>query len=265
VPDRTRRTDEFGELELALQQMAQRFEADNQRLQQLNESLKRLNEQQQRYFADITHELRNPLHTLLATLELLQLPNLPEAERQKQLATLQRQGQRLALLFEDLLTLQRAEADSNFLKLQPWNPNRLLQDLAAQYEPLAQAKGLAWHLHTEPLPTHLLADAARLEQVLVNLLSNALKYTDAGHIALVGRVQQGGIWLEVQDTGIGIAPEHLAHLTERFYRTDGARTRNLGGAGLGLAVVQKVLEAHGTHLQVQSEVGKGSSFGFRLG
>lgn len=251
------RRDEFGDLATSLNQMAERFRRDNAALAEMAE-------RQKQFYADIAHELRNPLHTLMASLELLDIPTLPEAQRTQSLEVIRRQANRLHRLFEDLMTLERSDRDPSFVKLRPTPLAPLLQNVASAHRPQASEKGLEITVQCpENITAH--ADAERLEQVLDNLVSNAVKFTTHGHIALSAQVGQGGkIEVTVTDTGPGIAPKHLPRLFDRFYRTDAARSRDKGGTGLGLAVVHRIVEAHGSRITVTSTVGHGAVFGFEL-
>ncbi|MCS7084904.1 MAG: HAMP domain-containing histidine kinase, partial [Bacteroidia bacterium] len=143
-----------------------------------------------------------------------------------------------------------------------------LRDVAREvfdaYLPSAEAKGLTLRYEPPDSPRWVAADERRIVQVLDNLVSNAVKYTEKGTVEIF--LADAGEWIRtgVRDTGPGVAPEHLARLTDRFYRTDRSRSREGGGTGLGLAVVQSILRAHGSSLEIQSVVEKGSTFSFLL-
>jgi signal transduction histidine kinase len=249
--------DEFAELADSLNRMAERFRRDNHNLAQWAE-------RQKRFYADITHELRNPLHSLLASVEVLQLDTLPHDQRLKTLAVVARQAQRLHKLFEDLMTLERSDRDPAFVKLRAVDLAPLLHQVAEAHRAQADEKGNAVSVNCASELT-VTADPERLEQVLDNLVSNALKNTENGVVALEGgALADGRIRISVTDTGLGIAPEHLANLFDRFYRPDSSRSRDKGGAGLGLAVVQRIVEAFGSQIEVHSEPGVGTTFSFTL-
>lgn len=249
------RSDEFGTLATSINRMALRLRSD------LSE-LEAASERQNRFYADIAHEIRNPLHNLMASLEMAGLEQLTEEKRIQYHQNAQYQTERLSRLFNDLLTLQRFDADSSFVNIQPVELNPILRKLDEMYHSLAERKGLGLDIPTTDAV--VMADGSKLEQVLDNLMSNAIKYTAEGHIRLHVTKRDMSLEIRVEDTGQGIAPEHIPNLFDRFYRTDKARSRDSGGTGLGLAVVKSILDAHGSEIFVQSDSGKGTSFSFTL-
>ncbi|MFW5658918.1 MAG: sensor histidine kinase, partial [Bacteroidota bacterium] len=172
-----------------------------------------------------------------------------------------RQAQRMQRLFSDLQTLQKLEADPYALERQNFDFKLLAQQVVESHQSAAQQKGLQLELRGDALTLH--ADKTRIQQVLENLVSNAVKYTDRGLIRISW---SAGEPFEccVTDTGPGIAPEHLPKLFNRFYRTDDARARETGGSGLGLAIAQRIVQAHGGDITVESTLGQGSRFCFSL-
>jgi len=249
------RKDEFGQLADSLNRMAERFRSDN-------EEMKKLYDKQSQFFADITHEIRNPLHTISGSLEMLELENLTEEQREHYLKTAARQTERINRLFVDLKTLQHYDSDSHFIEKQNFDLKEVITQVLSVYGVKAKSKGLGIEYDGESARVY--ADPNKIEQVLENLISNAVKYTNKGKIQV--RVEKSGAdyYVYIDDTGIGISNEHLGRLFDRFYRTDKARSRDKGGTGLGLAVVKSILSAHGTDIQVKSTPGKGSSFWFTL-
>ncbi|MCG2590324.1 sensor histidine kinase [Rhodohalobacter sulfatireducens] len=249
------RKDEFGQLADSLNQMADRLRADNL-------EMKRMYQKQSQFFADITHEIRNPLHTISGALEMLEMHDLDEDQKIKYIKTASRQTHRINRLFKDLVTLQRYDSDDHFIEKKPFDLQLLIHTLQELLEPDAEDKGLSLICETEPI--RVLGDPNKIEQVLENLISNAIKFTNNGHIRLNTKEKTDSVIIEIEDTGIGISKEHLERLFDRFYRTDKARSRDKGGTGLGLAVVKSILNAHGTEIHVESEPGKGSKFWFKL-
>jgi signal transduction histidine kinase len=140
--------------------------------------------------------------------------------------------------------------------------NPVLEKLRDVYAGLAEQKGL--RLDIPSTDAFVMADAGKLEQVLDNLISNAVKYVNQGRVWVDISPTSGGVELSVGDTGPGIAPEHLPNLFDRFYRTDKARSRDSGGTGLGLAIVKSILDAHAVDIRVQSDLGIGTRFSFTL-
>lgn len=249
------RKDEFGQLADSLNQMADRLRNDNL-------ELKRMYQKQSQFFADITHEIRNPLHTISGALEMLEMHDMDEDQKKKYIKTASRQTHRINRLFKDLVTLQRYDSDDHFIKKRPFDLQILINTLQELLEPDAEEKDLS--LISEAEPIRVQGDPDKIEQVLENLVSNAIKFTSNGSVRINTKDIGDSVIIEVVDTGIGISEEHLERLFDRFYRTDKARSRDKGGTGLGLAVVKSILNAHGTEIHVESEPGEGSKFWFEL-
>jgi signal transduction histidine kinase len=251
------RKDEFGDLATSLNRMAERFRRDNQ-------EIKKMYDKQGQFFADITHEIRNPLHTISGSLEMLQIESLEPAQREHYLQTAARQTERISRLFKDLVTLQRYDSDSYFIEKQVFDLCQVMNQVIELYRAEAERKGI--ELVYEKSSRYVVGDPGKIEQVVDNLLSNAVKYTSEGTIRVdvIEDEADDTVIVSVKDTGIGISDEHLDRLFDRFYRTDKARSRDKGGTGLGLAVVKSILSAHGSDIEVKSEPGKGSEFSFRL-
>lgn len=250
------RNDEFGTLADSLNDMAGTLRADN-------EKLKRLNEKQSQFFADITHEVRNPLHTISGALEMLELEKLPAEKKTQYMATAQKQIKRVARLFEDIKTLQRYDFDESFINRVDFDLKDIINEVKNVYKPIAEKKGLK--LRTKSAQSCIVnADPDKIEQVMDNLVSNAVKYTLEGSIEIGLKKHKEVVEVYVKDTGPGIGNEHLERLFDRFYRTDKARSRDKGGTGLGLSVVKGILNAHQSEIKVDSEEGTGSRFYFTL-
>ncbi|MDX1592355.1 MAG: HAMP domain-containing sensor histidine kinase, partial [Balneolaceae bacterium] len=249
------RKDEFGDLASSLNRMAERFRSDN-------DEIKKLYEKQRQFFADITHEIRNPLHTIAGSLEMLQMKGLDPGKRDHYLQTAMRQTERINRLFKDLLTLQRYDSDSYFIERKSFDLSGVIQHVVELYREEAERKGL--ELRYDDNPQTVYADPDKIEQVIENLVSNAVKYTGEGKIEIQVSREDENVVVAIQDTGIGISRNHLERLFDRFYRTDKARSRDKGGTGLGLAVVKSILNAHGTDIHVESEAGTGTNFSFVL-
>ena len=250
------RSDEFGTLADSLNQMAGTLKSDN-------EKLKELNEKQNQFFADITHEVRNPLHTISGSLEMIEMENLSKEDKSKYHQQAKRQISRITRLFEDIKTLQRYDYDQSFVEKKEFDLNKIVESLAEIHHAIAKEKGIEISIDSN-LTSKVYADPDKIEQVIENLISNAIKYTNKGEIRISLIEHKKAVTVEVKDTGIGIGKEHLSRLFDRFYRTDKARSRDKGGTGLGLAVVKGILRAHNSEIIVASEVGVGSSFSFTL-
>lgn len=249
------RNDEFGTLADSLNSMAAKLREDTKKIR--NAARK-----QQQFFADITHEIRNPLHTISGSLEMLEMNTLSEEKKKRYLSNAQKQTQRIGRLFKDLMTLQRYDSDEYFIEKQEFDLAELSYRIRELYADHAEKKSIELHVDTHPCKA--IGDPGKIEQVIDNLISNAIKYTNDGSVRLTYAKKDGLITVHVEDTGIGISDEHLNRLFDRFYRTDKARSRDKGGTGLGLAVVKSILNAHKREIHVKSEVGKGSVFWFEL-
>ncbi|MFA5669806.1 MAG: HAMP domain-containing sensor histidine kinase [Balneolaceae bacterium] len=250
------RKDEFGTLATSLNKMASKLKSDNIKL-------KTLNEKQNQFFADITHEVRNPLHAISGALEMMDLQNLNPDKKKQYMIVAQRQILRVVRLFEDIKSLQRYDFDESFISKKVFNLARVIEENFGVNEPFAQQKNI--NLGMEQTGSSIVyADPDKIEQVLDNLITNAIKYTNKGYIRVACVEEEDGVVVSVTDSGIGISDEHLNRLFDRFYRTDKARSRDKGGTGLGLAVVKSILSAHNTTIDVTSVQGKGTTFSFKL-
>jgi heavy metal sensor kinase len=222
-----------------------------------NEMLERLDKlfrAQQRFLADVSHELRTPLTTIRGNVDLIRrFGSDPDS-----LDAIQSEAERMARMVGDLLLLAKAEAGGLPLAYEPVELDTLLLEVFRQARVLGG--GLDMKIGEEDQVT-VLGDADKLKQLLLNLADNAIKYTPKGGQVTFGLAQESG-WarLTVSDTGVGIAPEELPHIFERFYRVDKARSRAAGGAGLGLSIAHWIAQAHGGKITVTSEAGRGTTF-----
>lgn len=223
--------------------------------------------QRRDFVANVSHEIRTPLTVLSGFVETLQSLPLDENERARYLQLMAQQSQRMQTLVSDLLTLSRLEGSplpgaGEWVAL-PGLMHQLEQEAQALSAVHNQAERAAHELRFDPPPEiELSGIAPELHSALSNLVSNAVRYTPAGgsvHVGWTSPPEGGGIFF-VQDSGAGIAPEHIPRLTERFYRVDRSRSRDTGGTGLGLAIVKHVAQRHGGDLRIESTLGKGSRF-----
>jgi heavy metal sensor kinase len=217
-----------------------------------------------RFVADASHELRTPLTVLRGELENLgQDARLDEASRDT-IGSMLEEVERLTDIVEGLVALSRLDAGEAKREWVPFDLADLTATTADQMNLLAEDKGISVRCGPEQ-KVFVEGDRARLKQVIVNLLDNAIKYTSrGGTIQLNVTRQNGNAILDVADSGIGIPAESVPHVFDRFFRVDKARTRDEGGAGLGLSIVKSICTAHGAELQVESTVGKGSRFRIKL-
>jgi two-component system phosphate regulon sensor histidine kinase PhoR len=212
------------------------------------------------FVANVSHEIRTPLTVLAGFVETIATLPLTDVERERVLALMTQQTARMTTLVEDLLTLAKLEGSPR-PTCDRWTP---VARLFAQVE--SEARGLSAGRHT--LRFHVQAqdevagNDSEWTSAVANLVSNAVRYTPAGGTITVTWAHRGdgNAEIEVKDTGPGIAREHIGRLTERFYRVDGSRSRDTGGTGLGLSIVKHVVQRHGGELDIQSELGRGSTF-----
>lgn len=254
--------DEIGRLGADFNAMATRLAEREQALADTAARAEALLRANRRLVADVSHELRNPLATLRGYLEVLEQqhgPQLPAHDMQ----VIQREMQRLTGLVDDLFTLARAEAQQLPLTIEAVDAGDLAQRLAETLAPLARhEREIALVAQVPATLPPVRADRTRLEQVLRNLAQNALRHTPPGGIIVFeAQVQADGlVALSVADTGMGISPEDLPHVFDRFFRGDSSRTRETGGAGLGLALVRELVDAMGGCVTAESTIGRGSRF-----
>ena len=239
--------DELGEL-------AQSFNTMNQRLAQSRDL-------RQQMTADIAHELRTPVSVILGYADGLKDQVIPASEETFEL--IQEQAEQLEHLIDDLRTLSRVEAGELNLDLALSDPILLIERTLAAYEHQAVLQEVALHFETRGVIPPILIDPDRFKQVFSNLLSNALQVTPAGgQIITAVTSDERQVSFMVEDTGPGIPPEDLDRIFMRFYRRDSSRSRDTGGSGLGLSIAKSLVERQGGHINVASEVGKGTRFTF---
>ncbi len=216
-------------------------------------------DKQQQFVADASHELRTPLAVIKSNAELL----LRRPEHTIELETIRitnviRETIRMSKLVSTLFTLARADANQIEVEAVPVNLNEIIIAVAEQFEPLAQMQGISLQVECSD-PIKLVADRERLHQLFVILLDNAIKYTSqSGRIQVICRKQSNMVLMQVRDTGCGILAADLPYIFDRFFRGDKVRSRKKGGAGLGLAIAQWIVEKHEGKIWVESEVGTGT-------
>ncbi|MDL1897534.1 sensor histidine kinase, partial [Anaerolineae bacterium CFX7] len=226
-----------------------------------NEMLARIEELfrvQQRFVADVSHELRSPLTAVRGNLDLLKRGAADDpAERAQMIEAMDSEIARMSRMVSDLLLLARQDAGIPIVK-HPLELDTLLLEVYRQAQ--LTARGVKLILGPEDQAI-INGDRDRLKQVLLNLVDNAIKYTPQGGQVTLGLTKDDA-WVQifVRDTGIGIAADHIPNLFDRFYRVDKARSRDAGGTGLGLAIAKSVIDAHNGKIQVESNVGQGSTF-----
>jgi two-component system phosphate regulon sensor histidine kinase PhoR len=224
--------------------------------------LRRAAELRERFIANVSHELRTPLSSIIGFIETLQGPARTDAEAQTRFLQIMRdQAARMNRLVADLLSLARIEEKENEPPADSVDIGEVLRDVADALDLRARERNMRIELALPETLPMILGDGDQLFQVFQNLTDNAIKYGTAGTpIRLAVETGEHSLTISVEDHGEGIAPEHLPHLGERFYRVDRARSRATGGSGLGLALVRRIVARHRGRFEVESTPGKGSVF-----
>lgn len=255
--------DEVTRLGLGFNAMAQQLEQSVKALQLEKRNASELLQSNRTLTANASHELRTPIAVMRAHLESAELRNERLTPRETDL--LRREVTRLERLVEDLFALSRAELERLEIAVQRVSLSHLVSDLIHALEPLAIVGNVTLLNSVSGGLIAVAADEERLQQVLRNLVTNAIRYTpEGGIVRLSARARGDAVTLSVQDTGIGIENDDLKRIFEPFYRTDPARTRSSGGTGLGLALVRELLERMGGKVSAESTVGRGSTFTLEL-
>jgi signal transduction histidine kinase len=215
------------------------------------------------FISNVSHEIQSPLTSISGFAALLQMNGLSEEQRNRYARIIEAESKRLSSLSDNLLKLSSLDNNKVPLSKKEFRLDKQLERVALTLEPQWSAKGLT--LEADLVKCSVLGDEDLLSQVWVNLLHNAIKFTpEGGQICIVLSIESDEAVVRISDTGIGITPEDQIHVFERFYKADKARDRSLGGNGLGLSLVKKIVELHGGQISVESTVGKGTIFIARL-
>jgi len=241
---------------------ASRERSLRQELDEQNEQLREVDRMKDQFVSSVSHELRTPLTSIVGYIELLldeeEFDNLDDEQRQF-LGIIDRNCQRLTRLVDDILFIARVDAGRLSLELQSVDLAELASMAVESARPFAGRKNQTLKLEAEPDLPALQADPTRMNQLIDNLISNAIKYTPEGGTATVVVARSdGAIHVEVRDTGVGIPPDELEKLFTRFFRASTSGVAQ--GTGLGLSIVKSIVEAHRGTIDVQSEVGEGTTF-----
>jgi two-component system phosphate regulon sensor histidine kinase PhoR len=214
------------------------------------------------FVVNVSHELRTPLTAIKGFVETLE--ESVEDENRNFVEIIKRNTDRLINIVEDLLVLSELEEKGTTLELEELQLKEMVERILKIFEPRMKEKGLGLELHVKGSAPRIMADAFKLEQALINLIDNAVKYTEKGTIAISLRYQDSQVMIEIKDTGIGIPEEHIPRLFERFYVVDKSRSKRLGGTGLGLSIVKHIVLLHNGTLQVKSLPSQGTTFSISL-
>lgn len=254
------KVDEIGQLEFAFSAMA------NKLFEQF-ENLKKTDQLRRELVSNVSHDLRTPLASMHGYVETLLIKNdeLSPGERREYLEIARKHTQRLGELIGDLFELSKLDSASIHPSLEAFSLAELLHDTVHEFGLDAQKRNIDLTVEAPNDPSIVYADIGLLQRVLENLIRNALKFTPTGgKISLRLEKKPGAVAVAIQDTGCGIAEEDLEHVFDRFYRAENATQESTSNAGLGLAIVRKILDLHGSHITVSSQLNQGTCFEFDL-
>jgi two-component system, OmpR family, phosphate regulon sensor histidine kinase PhoR len=222
--------------------------------------LEKLERVRQEFLSNVSHELKTPLTAIVAFVETLEAGALDDRQNSERfLAIIRKNAARMQNLIDDILELSAIEAGTVGVKAEETELSPLINDVIMSLDAKASSRGITVSNHV-PDDTLVFVDPRRLEQMLTNLVDNAIKFNRDGGMVTIGCQTGARTRILVKDTGEGIPAQHLERLFERFYRVDRARSRDMGGTGLGLAIVKHLARAHGGEVRVSSELGRGSTF-----
>ncbi len=233
----------------------------NQMLGRLETSFKRITQ----FTADASHELRTPVALVRTTAELSLRRRRDNPEYREALDQILDEAKRMTGTIESLMTVARVDSGAETLDIRTIDLARFARDACLGSEPLAQSKQIQFESQIPETPVLVRGDASALQRLFLILIDNAIKYTPStGHVRVSLTAQAGNVVVTVEDTGIGISSEDIPFIFDRFYRADKARSREAGGAGLGLSIARWIADAHHASIHVESTLGEGSTFEIRL-
>jgi PAS domain S-box-containing protein len=220
------------------------------------------------FLANMSHEIRTPMNGILGMAELLKNSDITERQREF-VSVINNSASALLNIINDILDFSKIEAGAFEIDPTPFNFKSSINDVTSLMRTAAQQKGIELIInYPSNLPSHFIGDVGRLRQVVTNLVGNAVKFTESGHITIDVAVETSRniavCTLDVKDTGIGISPEKMSRIFEKFTQADGSTTRVYGGTGLGLTISKHIVEMMGGKMHVKSTLGQGSTFGFRV-
>jgi signal transduction histidine kinase/FixJ family two-component response regulator len=260
--------DKEREIRVLNQELEARVEQRTHALAQANQALDAASKAKSEFLANMSHELRTPMTAVLGYAELLLDHDLTAEARIDHVFTIRRNGEHLLAVINDILDLSKIEAGRMTVERIPCSPSQLVSDVVSLLHVRAASKGITVQVRYQtPIPELIRTDPTRLRQLLLNLLGNAIKFTERGSVQLLVRCDAAReqIAFEVADTGIGLSAEHLERLFQPFTQADTSTTRVFGGTGLGLAICHRLAGMLGGDIQVTSVLGRGSSFVLTLG
>ena len=251
------------ELECEVEKKTDDLRRSNMELASANTRLLELDRLKSEFVSMVSHELKTPLTSIKLSTDVLKSLSGSEKDirtREEMLRIIDRNIERQKRLVSDLLDISRIETGNLKLSLEPVNLYDIIRESVESMRKIAEEAGIPIHLDLQGESPRITGDHDRLVQVFVNLIGNALKFTKEGEIRIWARMVDGHPEVRVSDTGIGIPPEELDMIFDKFHQVDSGLTREVGGTGLGLAICKGIIEGHGGSIRVESEVGKGSVF-----
>ncbi len=211
------------------------------------------------FITNLSHELRTPLTAIKGYIEALEEPELDKSNKEKFIKIVKDNIERLTNIVSDLLILSDIERPERKIKVERIDLNDLTQEIILLFRKAAEEKGLGLNFSPNPIPEYY-GDHFLLQQLLINLISNGIRFTESGKIEVNIRYENGKFYVTVSDTGIGISAEEIPKIFERFYTVDKARSRAQGGTGLGLSIVKHIVQLHQGEIKVESRLREGSKF-----
>jgi PAS domain S-box-containing protein len=250
------------ELEDRVREATRDLEERNLRLQWQSQELEKAYRLKSEFLANMSHELRTPINALIGYTSLMldRIYGDLTTKQEEGLHRIQVSSQHLLALINDILDLAKIEAGKMPVHLERVSLNDVLQEAAAQMEPMVRRKGLEFNVQLPSEPLYMETDRTKVKQIVLNLISNAVKFTARGSVSLATRTNGDEVRIAVSDTGIGIRPQDLELIFEEFRQVDQSRTREYGGTGLGLSITRKLIALLGGDIAVASQYGRGSTF-----
>ncbi len=250
------------ELEDRVRDATRDLEERNLRLQWQSQELEKAYRLKSEFLANMSHELRTPINALIGYTSLMldRIYGDLTVKQEEGLHRIQVSSQHLLALINDILDLAKIEAGKMPVHLERLSLNDLLHDVAVQMEPMVKRKGLEFNVQFPAEPLYMETDRTKVRQIVLNLISNAVKFTARGSVSISARSDGNGVRIAVSDTGIGIRPQDLEVIFEEFRQVDQSRTREYGGTGLGLSITRKLIALLGGDIAVASQYGRGSTF-----